>query len=161
MMITIIVILALLVILAGIAFYSKLKTQSVELEIEMIPGDIDNVFENFHVGKNVNVVGLIGTDFLDKYGYIIDFKRNRIWHNLHSISFKEAMELLRVPYIVLWQNNSKYIFIVDSGSGQSHISSKVLNTLDFDLDMSKQSSTLGAGGITQSQGIVTAKFYYR
>jgi len=137
------------------------KSRNIELEIDMIPGDIDSVFESFHIGKGITISGLLGTDFLDKYGYVIDFKKNRILHNFHCISFKEAMKLIGIPYIVLWQNGRKYIFIVDTGSAKCHLSSKVLDKIDHIMDDSKTNIIVGAGGSVVSKGIITTKFTYK
>ena len=145
----------------GVVIYSKSKTKRIELDVELIPSDIDNVFEDFRVRKRINISGLLGTDFLDKYGYVIDFKRNRIWHNLHYISFREAMELINIPCVVLCQGDKKYLFIVDTGSSMSHISSEALKTLDYELDTSMKFVTVGCGGGMDSQGLVKTKLYYR
>lgn len=145
----------------GVCIYSKSRTKRIELEVELIPSDLDNVFENFKSRKKINISGLLGTDFLDKYGYMIDFKRDRIWHNLNYISFKGAMELINIPCIVLFQDSRKYLFIVDSGSSMSHISSEALKTLDYELDLSRKFTTVGCGGGMESQGIVKTKLYYR
>lgn len=160
-MIVLLIILICGLIGLGVAIYSKSKTKRIELDVELIPSDIDNVFEDFRVRKKINISGLLGTDFLDKYGYVIDFKRNRIWHNLHYISFREAMELINIPCVVLCQGDKKYLFIVDSGSSMSHISSEALKTLDYELDTSKNFVTVGCGGGMDSQGLVKTKLYYR
>ena len=160
-MIVLLIILICGLIGLGVAIYSKSKIKRIELDVELIPSDIDNVFEDFRVRKKINISGLLGTDFLDKYGYVIDFKRNRIWHNLHYISFREAMELINIPCVVLCQDDKKYLFIVDSGSSMSHISSEALKTLDYELDTSKNFVTVGCGGGIDSQGLVKTKFYYR
>lgn len=155
-------IIAILFVAATIVVvYKESKTKKIELDVNFVIGSIDSVCENFKVGSNVNVAGILGTDFLNKYNYVIDFKRNRIWHNLHYISFSEAMELLRIPFIVLWQGGRKYIFIIDTGSTNSHISNEALNTLDFDLDTEKKFTTVGCGGGNSTSGMASAKLYYR
>ena len=135
--------------------------KDVELDVDFVVGSIDEVCENFKVGSKVNVSGILGSDFMKKYNYIIDFKKNRIWHNMTYISFNEAMELLRIPFIVLWQSGKKYIFIIDTGSSNSHISSEALNTLDFDMDMEKSFTTVGVGGDTKTSGLANVKLHYR
>lgn len=156
-------IIIILFVMAGFmyTYTSWLGAKNTDLDIEMIPGDLDNVLESFRVGQGVDVSGIIGTDFMERYGYIIDFKRSRIWHNLHWMSFKEAMELIGIPYIVLWQDDRKYIFIIDSGSARSHISNKALEWLDYDLDTSMINVTVGAGGSVKAKGIVKTKFTYK
>ena len=156
-----IITLSFFTIAALCAVVSYDKTKHIDLDIELIPGDLDNVYESFKVGSNVNVAGLIGTDFLDKYKYVIDFKRGKIFHNLHSVSFKEAMELLGIPYIVLWQNNRKYIFIIDTGSTYSHVSSEALKTLEYTTDNSKTFTTVGCGGNIGAIGLVKTKLSYK
>lgn len=160
-MIVLLLILIVLVIGFGVIQFSKSKIKRIELDVELIPSDLDNVFEDFKIRKRINISGLLGTDFLDKYGYVIDFKRNRIWHNIHYISFREAMELINIPCVVLCQGDKKYLFIVDSGSSMSHISSEALMTLDYELDTSKNFTTVGCGGGMNSQGLVKTKLYYR
>lgn len=160
-MIVLLLILIALAIGFGVIQLSKSKTKRIELEMELIPSDLDNVFEDFKIRKRINISGLLGTDFLDRYGYVIDFKRNRIWHNLHYISFRDAMELINIPCVVLCQGDKKYLFIVDSGSSMSHISSEALKTLEYELDTSKNFITVGCGGGMDSQGLVKTKLYYR
>lgn len=137
------------------------KTKNIELEIDMIPGDIDSVFESFHIGKGITISGLLGTDFLDKYGYVIDFKKNKVFHNFHSLSFREAMELIGIPCIVLWQNGNKYIFIIDTGSAKSHVHSKALETMDHLMDNTKSFNVVGAGGSVMSRGLAMVRLYYK
>ena len=84
-MIALCILLAVTAIVLAVIFASDVATQEIELEIEMVPGDIDPVLESFKVGKGIDVAGLIGTDFLDRYGYIIDFKHNKIFHKFHSL----------------------------------------------------------------------------
>lgn len=162
MIVIIVLAIMLLLFLAFLAFakMSSSRTLKTILDIELIPGDIDNVFESFNVGRGVDVVGLIGNDFLDKYGYVIDFNKHTIFHKWHGMSFKEAMTLIGIPFIVLWQNERKYIFIIDTGSNNSHISSRVLDTLEYDIDESRKFVTIGGGGSINAKGIVKAKFRY-
>ena len=160
-MIPLFILLICVLVGLGVVIYSKSKTKRIELDVELIPSDLDNVFEDFKIRRRINISGLLGTDFLDKYGYVIDFKRNRIWHNLHYISFREAMELIDIPCVVLCQDDKKYLFIVDSGSSMSHISSEALKTLNYELDTSRSFTTVGCGGGMDSQGLVKIKLYYR
>lgn len=160
-MILIIVLTALALSGLGLVYLIRNRSRNIELDVDFVVGSIDGVCKNFKVGSNVNVAGVLGTDFLDKYNYIIDFRKNRIWHRLHSISFKEAMELLRIPFIVLWQDGRKYIFIIDTGSSNSHVSKEALDTMDFDLDTSKSYITVGVGGGNATFGTATTKLYYR
>lgn len=155
-----IIILCISVLLVIYSVLSDFLVRCIPLEIEMIPGDIDPVLESFRVGNNVDVAGLIGTDFLEKYGYIIDFKRSVVWHMFHRMKFKEAMELIGIPYVTLWQDDRKYIFILDTGSTRSHVSTRALKTLKH---MSEKSNTvtLGAGGNIKSDSIVKTKLYYK
>lgn len=157
----ILLILGISMVGLGVFIHSKSSARRIELDVELIPGTTDNVIGHFKKFRNVDVAGILGTDFLDKYDYVIDFNKGIVKHKSYAISFKEAMELLGIPYIVLWQNGTKYIFIVDTGSSKSHISSKKLDTLDFEYDTSETFTTVGAGGNVESQGIVKTKFYYR
>lgn len=159
----ILIIILIVLILSGLVSVCLVRNRSrnIELNVDFVVGSIDGVCKNFKVGSNVNVAGILGTDFLDKYNYIIDFRKNRIWHRLHSISFKEAMELLRIPFIVLWQDGRKYIFIIDTGSSNSHVSKEALSTMDFVFDTSRSYTTVGVGGENVTAGTAIVKLYYR
>jgi hypothetical protein len=159
-MIHIAIILAVLITILAIFLFAKSNRKRIELEADFIVGGVDNVCESFNIGKNVDVSGILGSDFFEKYKYVIDFDKHTIRHGWRSLPFKEAMKLLGIPFIVLWQNERKYIFIVDTGSTYCHISSKALDTLDFDLDTEKLMSTIGAGGVTSTSGMAKIKLYY-
>ena len=67
-MIVLLLILIVLIIGFGVIQFSKSKTKRIELDVELIPSDLDNVFEDFKIRKKINISGLLGTDFLDKCG---------------------------------------------------------------------------------------------
>ena len=158
----ILLILAIVISIAIILMLAMIsKSKKIDLYVSFVVGGVDEVCKSFMVGKNINVAGILGSDFFEKYGYIIDFKRNRIWHNLMCISFNEAMELLGIPFIVLWQDDRKYIFIIDTGSSNSHISSEALETMDFEFDTSKKFVTSGVGGSKSTSGAAIAKLTYK
>ena len=153
--------LAVAAVIAVVSDRLKDIIPETKLDMELIPGDIDPVLESFKMTGDIDVAGLIGTDFMDKYGYVIDFKKGKVFHRLHSMSFKEFFELIGIPCIVLWQNGHKYIFIVDSGSSRSHISNKALETIDHEYFSGYTHTAIGCGGVSESKGLVKATFHYK
>lgn len=52
-------------------------------------------------------------------------------HTKNKISFRESMDLVDLPIITFYSNNTKLNFLLDTGSDSSYINQSILQTIEF------------------------------
>ena len=141
----------------------KDKDRSAELKCKFcISDNTDELLDTFKNQTGVTIDGILGNDFMTQNGYVIDYKTMTVRHNSLKISIKDAMTVLDLPLIILWQNGIKYIFMLDTGATASLIHSRCLeNGLVFEKCDSYQSSLCGLGGIGVSSETVSVTLSYK
>lgn len=55
---------------------TKLYYKNIEFTTEMLVTDLENAFISVKRDFGVNITGILGSDFLSKYKYVMDFKDN-------------------------------------------------------------------------------------
>lgn len=77
-----------------------------------------------------------------------------------KISFKQALDLTDLPIITLYQGNTKYNMLVDTGSNSSYIEKSLLHKLEHTKsDVSKV--VISSTSITQDVPLIDASFTYK
>ena len=139
----------------------KRKDSLVELNCEFcLSSNTDELLNTYYEQTGVYIDGLLGNDFMVSHKYIIDYEDLQIKHNSMKISIKDAIEILEIPIIVLWQGRKKLIFILDTGATASSIHSKhVGNGLDFEY-IDEQAKIYGFGGSGESSTTIRTKLNY-
>ena len=84
---------------------NKDKDRSTELKCKFcISENTDELLDTFKNQTGVTIDGILGNDFMTQNGYVIDYKTMTVKHNSLKISIKDAMTVLDLPLIILWQN---------------------------------------------------------
>jgi hypothetical protein len=55
---------------------TNLYYKNNEFTTELVIADLENAFSNVKRDFGVNITGILGSDFLSKYKYVMDFKDN-------------------------------------------------------------------------------------
>lgn len=73
------------------------------------------------------------------------------FHKKNEISFKQAMELARLPIVTFYINNKGYNFLLDSGSTKSHINKKLIDSQEITCTYltDKKDTIYGMDGIAR------------
>jgi predicted aspartyl protease len=123
----------------------KYKYKHIKLKCLFLPTDLESVFEDVKNRTGVEISGILGNDFLKRYKYIIDYKHQKIYHGLNSMSLKGWMDLVDVPGVTLCQGTEKFHFLLDTGANNSHISQKALNKLNYEVKALSNSIDVAGG----------------
>ena len=139
------------------------KDRLIELNCTFCLSDnIDELLDSYKRETNVNISGILGNDFMVRHGYIIDYDQMTVKHKSVRISIKDTMDILEIPLIVLYQNNTKYIFMLDTGAQNSAIHSKFIDMgLDIDKIENSNMEICGVGGSGSSDKMLTTRLYYQ
>lgn len=161
--ITTIVILAVVVATVLFLYWRKtIKDNLVELNCKFcISDNTDQLLDTYYEQTGVHIDGILGNDFLVKNDYIIDYKNLILKHNTKKISIKDAMDIVEIPLLVLYQGWRKYIFIVDTGATTSLIHSKHTNDMMKFVELENEEYELyGYGGHGESSRMISTSLYY-
>lgn len=77
-----------------------------------------------------------------------------------NMSFREAMDLVELPIVTLYNKDTKLNFLLDTGSDLSYINKSVLPSLEY-TEISESRNIISVGGNTQSLGCCNMTVTYR
>lgn len=77
-----------------------------------------------------------------------------------NMSFREAMDLVELPIVTFYNNDTKLNFLLDTGSDLSYINKSILSSLEY-TEISESRNIISVGGNTQSLGCCNMTVTYR
>lgn len=77
-----------------------------------------------------------------------------------NMSFREAMDLVELPIVTFYNENTKLNFLLDTGSDLSYINKSILPSLEYG-EVNESRNIISVGGNSQSLGCCDMTVTYR
>ena len=77
-----------------------------------------------------------------------------------NMSFREAMDLVELPIVTFYNENTKLNFLLDTGSDLSYINKSILPSLEYE-EVNESRNIISVGGNSQSLGCCDMTVTYR